>query len=850
MPDAMKDSDPKKDRPAAQPARRPPPDGASHQEGKSESASAPERKESRSTEKPERTRGPEASGGDPVPEVPAGIPEVLPILPTRGVAVFPGIISSLSIGRPASRKLLEESLPQSKIIGVIAQKDPEIESPGPRDLYRVGVAVSVLKLLRQPDDGGVVIVVSALSRFRIKKTIPGGDFLRAEIELLTSTPPPEDDKQWQAMVQQLRDSALQLIALAPDAPAQAAQLIRTVDDPGMLADLIANSLNLDSPQRQDLLEELDVVKRVRAVLTRVTAQLEIARLQQKIQKDVAQSFTDAQRRAFLREQVKTIQKELGESDGGPDQVVEELRKKVTDANPPKEIADQAERELKRLGQLHPASAEFPVIVSYVETLAELPWTRLTEDNLDLDRAQEILDRDHFDLEKIKRRLIEYLAVRKLNPTGQGPILCLVGPPGVGKTSLGQSIADALGRKFVRIGLGGMRDEAEIRGHRRTYVGAMPGRIIQELRRAGSRNPVMMLDEIDKLGSDFRGDPASALLEVLDPRQNRAFVDHYLAVPFDLSQVIFIATANEMDPVPPALRDRMEVIRLAGYSDREKLEIAKRYIVPRQVKENGLQPEQCRIDDDALMKTIEDYTREAGVRELERRIGAICRSVAAMFARGKQEKAVHVEAEMVHSILGPPRYVREARLKTNNPGVVTGLAWTSVGGEILHIEALRYPGKGGIMLTGQIGDVMKESVHAAMSLVKSRAEALGIERDAFKDVDVHIHVPAGAVPKDGPSAGVAMFTAIASLFTERPVRADVAMTGEISLRGLVLPIGGLKEKSLAALRAEITTVIVPKLNEKDLVDIPAEVKEKIEFVLAETVDDVLATALEEAQVGAH
>jgi ATP-dependent Lon protease len=472
------------------------------------------------------------------------------------------------------------------------------------------------------------------------------------------------------------------------------------------------------------------------------------------------------------------------------------------------------------------------------------------------KRQQILDRDHFDLEKIKRRLIEYLAVRKLNPAGHGPILCFLGPPGVGKTSLGQSIADALGRKFVRLSLGGMRDEAEIRGHRRTYVGAMPGRIIQELRRAGSRNPVVMLDEVDKIGADFRGDPASALLEVLDPRQNRDFVDRYLDVPFDLSQVIFIGTANTIDPVPPALRDRMEIITLSGYSDREKLEIARRYIVPRQLAENGLQSGQCRIDDDALVRLIDDYTREAGVRELERRIGAVCRSVAALFAKDPVAPAsppapktpapsreVHVEAQMLRAILGPPRYIRETRLKTGNPGVVTGLAWTAVGGEILHIEALRYAGKGNILLNGQIGAVMKESAQAALSLVKARAETLGIDAAQFPGTDVHIHVPAGAVPKDGPSAGVAMFTAIASLFSDHPVRADVAMTGEISLRGLVLPIGGLKEKSLAAQRAGVSTVIIPRLNEKDLADVPREVKDAVEFVLAETVDDVLAAALE-------
>src|SRR5688572_18341039 len=594
---------------------------------------------------PSSPSGPVAAVPDPdaSPDKRPTIPETLPILPTRDLAVFPGIIASIAIGRPTSRKLLEESLPQSKIIGVFAQRNPENDKPGQDDLYRVGVACSVHKLMRQPDDSGVLIVVSALGRIALKKLVSTEPFLRGEIEVLQAIPPPTDSKHWQAMLRRLRESALELVSHVPDAPPQAAMLIRTVDDPDLLADLIANSLSLDTAQRQDLLEELDIEKRVRAILARVAAQLEIARLQQKIQKDVAEKFTDAQRRAFLREQIRSIQKELGEDEeGGPAQQVAELRKRLEEAQPPKEVLEQANRELKRLEHLHPASAEFPVIVSYIETLAELPWARLTDDNLDLERAQQILDRDHFDLEKIKRRLIEYLAVRKLNPTGQGPILCFLVPPGVGKTSLGESIADALGRKFVRMSLGGMRDEAEIRGHRRTYVGAMPGRIIQELRRAGFRNPVVMLDEIDKIGADFRGDPASALLEVLDPRQNRAFVDRYLDVPFDLSQVIFIATANIMDPVPPALRDRMEVITLAGYSDREKLEIATRYLVPRQLKENGLTPEQFRIDSDAITEIIENYTREAGVRELERRIGAVCRSVAAMFAKGEQRDEMHIE----------------------------------------------------------------------------------------------------------------------------------------------------------------------------------------------------------------
>ena len=503
---------------------------------------------------------------------------------------------------------------------------------------------------------------------------------------------------------------------------------------------------------------------------------------------------------------------------------------------------QAERELKRLDFIPSASPEFSVIVSYVEIIADLPWNKLSQDNLDLDQAQQILDRDHYDLEKVKKRLIEYLAVRKLNPQGHGAILCFLGPPGVGKTSLGQSIADALGRKFVRISLGGMRDEAEIRGHRRTYIGSMPGRIIQELRRAGTRNPVFMLDEIDKIGADFRGDPASALLEVLDPRQNNTFVDRYLDVPFDLSQVIFIGTANYIDGVPEPLRDRIEVISLPGYTEREKVEIAKRYLVRRQLEENGLKPEQCEWQEEAIRHIINDYTHEAGVRELERQIASVCRGIASQVARGKTEHAV-ITPELVAEMLGPAKYVRETKLKTSKPGVVTGLAYTPAGGEVLHIEATRYPGKGNVTLTGHIGEVMKESVQAAFSLVRSRNSEISDKAEDFRDIDVHVHVPAGAVPKDGPSAGIAMFTALASLFSNTPVRPDVAMTGEITLRGLVLPIGGLKEKSLAAMRAGISTVIIPQLNEKDLVDVPEEAKQKLKFIPVENVDEVLSAALE-------
>src|SRR6058998_1067118 len=618
-------------------------------------------------------------------------------------------------------------------------------------------------------------------------------------------------------------------------------MILNIDNAEQLADFLAPNLNIDVAEKQAILEELDVEKRVRAVQKHISAQLEIAEIQQRLQKDVASQFSDAQRRAYLRSQIKAIQRELGEAEAGSEEQAQQLRQRLEEVNPPEEVMKQAERELKRLDFIPPASPEFSVIVSYIEIIADLPWNELSKDNLDLDQAQQILDRDHYDLEKVKKRLIEYLAVRKLNPQGHGAILCFLGPPGVGKTSLGQSIADALGRKFVRISLGGMRDEAEIRGHRRTYIGSMPGRIIQELRRAGTRNPVFMLDEIDKIGADFRGDPASALLEVLDPRQNNTFVDRYLDVPFDLSQIIFIATANYIEGIPDPMRDRMEVISLAGYTEREKLEIAKKYLVRRQLEENGLKPEQCEWNEDALRLVINDYTREAGVRELERQIGAVCRGVAAKVARGEVNHYV-VTLDVVREMLGPERYAHETKLAASAPGVVNGLAYTPVGGEVLHIEAAKYPGRGNVTLTGQLGDVMKESVQAALSLVRSRDGAIGAKPEDFRDNDVHVHVPAGAVPKDGPSAGVAMFTALASLFSNRRVRSDVAMTGEITLRGLVLPIGGLKEKSLAAMRAGITTVIIPKLNEKDLVDVPEEVRNTLKFHFVENVDQVMEVAL--------
>ncbi|MDB6113229.1 MAG: anti-sigma sporulation factor, LonB [Lacunisphaera sp.] len=767
------------------------------------------------------------------------IPATLAILPVRKIVLFPGLVVTLTVDDAGSRQLLEESLPQERVIGIFTRKAESTDQAGLRGLCRVGVAASVLKLSRG-DDGALKATVSVIVRIAPRKEISASPFLRSQIEVLEPVGPEKNDHTWQALVQELREHALQYVKATPDLPPSTAGLVQSLEEPGQLADLVAASLPIASPQKQDLLETLDVPRRVRAVLVLVSDQLEIARLRQKIDRDVAAHFTAAQRRSYLREQVRTIQKELGED--GTELQAAELRARLQAAQPPEAVMLQADRELRRLARLPASSSESSLVVTYVELLAELPWAKATEDNLDLARARQILDRDHYDLDKVKRRLIEYLAVCKLNASRPGPVLCLAGPPGVGKTSLGQSIADALGRKFARISLGGVNDEAEIRGHRRTYVGAMPGRVMQELRRAGVRNPVMMLDEIDKLANDFTGDPASALLEVLDPRQNTAFLDRYLDVPFDLSQVIFIATANYMDDVPPALRDRLEVIRIPGYTDGEKLEIAQRYLVPRQLSENGLKPGQARFEPAALSRLVDDYTREAGVRTLERQIGAICRYLAALVAEDKPYDPI-VTRGAIEPILGPVRFIRETRLTVAKPGIVTGLAWTPVGGEIMHIEALRYPGKGGILLTGQLGNVMRESAQAALSLIRSRADSLKIKQEDLRDYDIHIHLPAGGIPKDGPSAGVGMVTAIASLFCNQNVRPDIAMTGEITLRGLILPIGGLKEKLLAAHRAGIPNIIIPKLNEKDLVDVPAEIKSKLNLILVGTVDEVLAAALE-------
>jgi ATP-dependent Lon protease len=767
--------------------------------------------------------------------------ETLAILPVRGIILFPGMVVPLTIGRPSAIKLVDSELPENKQLGLVTQRDEQLDKPEPSDLFPIGVSAQVLKLIRQPD-GVIILIVQVLRRIRLVSFVQTEPYLRAIVQTVKTVFPEGDDNEMQASFNNLRRGALRLLELSPEIPDQARAALIGVEQPEQLTDLLAGNLGIDLATKQRILEETDLLRRMRLAQEALQRQLEIAELQQKLRKDVEGQFSDTQRRAYLREQLRAIQRELGEEDADGEEQADQLRKKLQDAGANESVITAADKELKRLNHIPSASPEYSVIVSYVEMLADLPWNKSSEDNTDLERAQAILDRDHYGLEKVKRRIVEFLAVRKLNPGGRSPILCFLGPPGVGKTSLGQSIADALGRKFARISLGGIRDEAEIRGHRRTYIGAMPGRIIQEIRRVGVRNPVMMLDEVDKVGSDIRGDPASALLEVLDPRQNNSFVDRYLDVPFDLSHVIFIGTANYMEGIPPPLRDRLETIGVPGYTEMEKLNIAQRYLVPRQIEEHGLLPEQCSFDPDAIRALIQEYTYEAGVRDLERKIAAVCRSIAAEIARGIRAN-VTVSANLVRGILGnSARSEHEQRLPKSLVGVVTGLAYTPTGGDILFVEATKYPGKGGFLLTGQVGDVMRESMQAAYSLVRARAKDLGINSELFAQNDVHIHVPSGAIQKDGPSAGVAMATALASLFSDCPVRNDVAMTGEITLRGVVLPIGGLKEKSLAALRAGIADILIPKGNVKDLDDIPLEAKERLHFRPVETIDEVLAAAL--------
>ena len=804
-------------------------------------------KRTRTKAKAKTTGGEASNDGRPTISVGGGnngrqiaIPESLPILPLRNLVVFPGTVMPLNVGRPKSQALLEEVMPGDKLIGVIAQKNAETEDPTEEDLYRVGTVCMILKLFRLPD-GNQSIIVHGHHRFRLQNLTQDDPFHVGQIEPIVDVD--MDDAETQALVGSVRQQARRLIELSPNTPDEAQQVLESIQSPGALADFLAANLPGDGEDKQKILEILNVGQRLRDVAERLARQLDVLELQDKIQTQVKSNIDKTQRRFFLQEQMKAIRKEMGDIDenGGGDEV-EDLRTKLEEAGLPETVMKEASRELGRLESIPQASPEYGVIRTYLELLSELPWQKSSEEQIDLQKAREQLDADHFDLDKVKRRILEYLAVRKLKPDGGGAILCFLGPPGVGKTSLGKSIAEATGRTFIRVALGGVRDESEIRGHRRTYIGSMPGRIISELRKAGTNNPVMMLDEVDKMANDFRGDPASALLEVLDPAQNHTFTDHYLDVPFDLSKVLFIATANTMDTVPGPLRDRMEVIEIPGYTQSDKFHIAKTYLVPRQLEANGLKKSQAKFSDKALRLIIDGYTREAGVRSLERSIGSVIRSIAAEIVGGTVKK-VGVDEAYVAKALGPVKFEDELASRTSVAGVATGLAYTPVGGEILFIEASRMRGKGGITLTGQIGDVMKESATAAFSLVRTRAEAMGVDPQKLAESDIHIHVPAGAIPKDGPSAGVAMFTALSSLLTNTPVRKEVAMTGEITLRGLVLPIGGLKEKTLAAKRAGITDVIIPKRNEKDLVEIPDEVRKALTFHPVENVDEALAVALE-------
>lgn len=791
------------------------------------------------------------------------IPDILPILPLRNVVVYPLTFLPLSVGQPRSIKLVDDVALGNRIVGLVAMKDPSIEEPAPEDVYQVGTVALIHRLVKSPD-GSIGLFVQGLERFSITEFVQQEPYLKARIQVLEDTV--EDTLEVKALMRNTLEFFQRLVSLVSYLPEELLQAANNIEDPRQLVYLVANSVRIDISEAQRILELDAVREKLVALNNLLTRELEVLELGKKIQTEAQSEMSKMQREFFLREQMKAIQRELGEGD---EQTVEinELRQKVESAGMPPEAEREARRELDRLAKLPAAAAEYGVIRTYLDWLISLPWSVSTEDNLDIAHARTVLDEDHYDLDEIKARILEFLAVRKLSlerrnqgtegedqapiVTGaegsKGAILCFIGPPGVGKTSLGQSIARALGREFIRMSLGGMHDEAEIRGHRRTYIGALPGRIIQGIRRAGTRNPVFMLDEIDKVGADYRGDPSSALLEVLDPAQNHDFRDHYLDVPFDLSQVMFIATGNVMETISPPLRDRMEILQLSGYTEQQKLVIAQTHLVRRQIKANSLGLEEISFEEGALRRIIQEYTREAGVRNLEREIGKVCRKVATAIAEGNASH-VTVRAEDVPQYLGPQRFYFEAAERTEIPGVATGMFYTPVGGDILFVEATSMSGHKGLTITGQLGSVMKESAMAALSYVRSKAAALGIDPDFFAKTDIHLHVPAGAVPKDGPSAGVTMATALVSLLTGRPVKSNVAMTGEITLRGLVLPVGGIKEKVLGAHRAEMNTIILPKRNAKDVDELPENVRKDLKFIFAETIDEVLAAALQAKQVG--
>ncbi|SEA63662.1 endopeptidase La [Nitrosospira multiformis] len=768
------------------------------------------------------------------PELPQ---DVIALIPMRNIVLFPHVLTAITVGRAKSIAALEHALDPKRPLGIILQKDPAVDEPGQDALFNVGTVVNVVRHLAS-SDGLRHAVCQGLGRFSIEEMIEDRPFLAARVRLIAE--PDEVSTEAEALAMQLRERTVEILSLLPGVPAELAHALQATRAPSHLADIAASLLDTEVAEKQMLLETVSTEERLRKVLQILSRRIEVLRLSQEIGERTKEHLEDRERKFLLREQLKTIQKELGETEGD-DEEIEKLDEAIAEAGMPEEIEAQARKELQRLKRMPAASSEYSMLHTYLEWMTELPWKLPEEAPIDLDAARQILEDDHFGLERVKQRIIEFLAVQKLKPQGRAPILCFVGPPGVGKTSLGQSIARALQRPFVRVSLGGVHDEAEMRGHRRTYIGAMPGNVVQSLRKAGARNCVMMLDEVDKMSASLHGDPSAALLEVLDPEQNSTFRDNYLGVPFDLSRVVFIATANVIDNVPPPVRDRMEIIDLPGYTREEKLQIAQRYLVSRQREANGLNEDQCEITVEALDGIIANYTREAGVRQLEREIGRVMRHAAMRVASDAQVK-VRVDAADLDAILGAAKFEHETGLRTSLPGVATGLAWTPVGGDILFIEATRVSGRGQLILTGQLGGVMKESAQAALTLLKGRADSLHISASLFEGIDLHVHVPAGAIPKDGPSAGVAMFIALASLFTDRPVHHDVAMTGEISLRGMVLPVGGIKEKVLAAQRAGLRRVLLPARNEKDLRDVPETARSTLEFVLLETVDDAIQASL--------
>ncbi len=774
------------------------------------------------------------------------LPETLPILPLRNSVFFPGAVMPLTIGRAKTIRLIEEATRDNTLLGIVTQRAPEIDDPETGDLYTIGTAARIIKLARTGREG-FNIVVEGISRFHLDEVTETAPYFKGRVTQLVDSG--ETDVEIDALALNLKTTAREVIDMLPEIPVMAKQLLESIESPGHLADLITANIDATIEEKQKILEAVDLKDRLNAVLNLLSRQFEVMRLSNKINNQVRGEMSKTQREYYLRQQLKAIKDELGDKDDD-EQGVEELEKRLMEVGLSEDAEKAARRELKRMKNMQPSQAEYTVARTYLEWLADLPWKKQSKDNLDLENARQQLDSDHHGLDKIKKRLIEYLAVRKLKDDMKGPILCLVGPPGVGKTSLGRSIADALGRKFHRLALGGVRDEAEIRGHRRTYIGAMPGRFVQGFKKAGTKNPVILLDEIDKLGSDFRGDPSSALLEVLDPEQNHTFADHYLDVAFDLSKVLFIATANQLDTIPGPLRDRMEIIEVPSYTSEEKLRIARTHLLPRQLEEHGITEDQMEISDALLMKLIRGYTREAGVRTLNREIGSVCRYVAVQVASYEEEgdfPKIVIDEKLLEDIKGPAKFTDEIAERTALPGVATGLAWTAVGGDLLFIEITKMGGKGSLILTGQLGDVMKESAQAALSWMRSNAKSLGLasslEENFLDKVDIHIHFPAGAIPKDGPSAGITITSALISLFTGKCCRADTAMTGEVTLRGHVLPVGGIKEKVIAAHRGGVKRIIMPAKCEKDLRDVPQNVKDDIEFIFAKTLDDVLENALE-------